>query len=324
MKTIQKRQLHLLNSKGFVFCLIVLLLNDFYFKSHYHNWLTGKLSDFAGLFVFSIFFIAFIPNRKQVILFLTAILFIFWKSEFSDSLINHFNNLHIITIGRVVDYSDYIALIILPVAYYYVNHLKENNLQKIPVVVFSLIALFAMTATSYRKTYTFDKLYSFDFGKEELVNRINKIKNNCTNINLSLNIKNADTIMETLGGRHSVHISGYSNYEDTIYKYKGGERNGIDTIYHIRNAMMDTIYVSDTNMIELNLPVRKYITKSSSGYCDCLPFFIKIKGDNQHSSIYLSDVFISNCMGMFENNEELVEKLELQQAFEAELIDKLK
>jgi hypothetical protein len=322
--TIKKNKLYLLNSKGFVFSLILLILNDFYFKSHYHNWITGKLSDFTGLFVFAIFFIAFFSIRKNIVLILTAILFIFWKSEFSTSIINHFNNLHIITIGRVVDYSDYLALLILPLVYYYVNNFKENRVQKAPVVIFSMIAIFAMTATSYRKSYTYDKLYSFDFGKEELVLRMNKIKSNCQNYSLSLNINNADSIMQVIGGKKAVHISGYSQFDDTMYKYKRGERDGIDTIYHYRNAIVDTIYISDTMAIEINIPVRKYITKSTTGYCDCLPFTVMIKGDKLHSSIYLKDVYISNCMGMFENNDELLEKIELQKAFESELTDKLK
>jgi len=319
-----KRNFQLLHSKGFVFCLILLLLNDFYFKGHWHNWLTGKLSDFTGLFVFSVFFIAFIPNKKQLILIFAALFFIFWKSAYSATLINYLNSFHIITIGRVVDYSDYMALLILPVVNYYINHQKENKLKKIPVILFSMITLFAMTATSYQKSYSYNKLYPFDFGKEELVKRINKIKGICQNISLSYNVKNADSILDINGGKNSVHISGYNQFDDTMFKYKGDKKVGIDTIYHYNNAIVDTIYINETSKIELNIQVRKHITKSESGYCNCLPFSLTIKGDNQHSSILLEDVSISNCMGMFENKEEPIEKSELLKAFESELIDKIK
>ena len=40
-----------LSSPGFLVALAVLLANDLWWKAAYDNWLTGKLSDFAGLFV---------------------------------------------------------------------------------------------------------------------------------------------------------------------------------------------------------------------------------------------------------------------------------
>ena len=50
---------HIFTSYGFNITLAILLLNDFILKDLYGNWLTGKLSDFAGLFVFSLFFSAY-------------------------------------------------------------------------------------------------------------------------------------------------------------------------------------------------------------------------------------------------------------------------
>lgn len=43
------RQSLLLANPVFISSLLLLLLNDFVFKPVYHNWLTGKLSDFCGL-----------------------------------------------------------------------------------------------------------------------------------------------------------------------------------------------------------------------------------------------------------------------------------
>ena len=45
----------MLTSPGFVVGLSLLLLNDLFLKARFHNPLTGKLSDFAGLFVFPLF-----------------------------------------------------------------------------------------------------------------------------------------------------------------------------------------------------------------------------------------------------------------------------
>jgi hypothetical protein len=43
------RKLNILASPGFVISLLLLLLNDFVFKTQFHNQLTGKLSDFDRL-----------------------------------------------------------------------------------------------------------------------------------------------------------------------------------------------------------------------------------------------------------------------------------
>lgn len=53
---------HIFNSYGFNVALAMLLLNDFILKDLYGNWLTGKLSNFAELSVFSLFFIVVFPN----------------------------------------------------------------------------------------------------------------------------------------------------------------------------------------------------------------------------------------------------------------------
>jgi hypothetical protein len=45
----------LLRSPLLLLAVGVLLLNDFVLKVAFHNWLTGKLSDVAGLAAFTIF-----------------------------------------------------------------------------------------------------------------------------------------------------------------------------------------------------------------------------------------------------------------------------
>ena len=48
----------ILISPGFVISLFLLLINDFYLKPELDSSFTGKLSDFAGLFVFTLFWMA--------------------------------------------------------------------------------------------------------------------------------------------------------------------------------------------------------------------------------------------------------------------------
>ncbi|OXA81093.1 hypothetical protein SAMN05444397_109197 [Flavobacterium aquidurense] len=115
----------LFTSIWFIFGLVTLLLNDFVLKEVYGNWLTGKLSDFAGLFIFPLFWTTLFPKYKKKIFILTVIAFVLWKSSYSQILINTWNNIGLWNINRTVDYSDIFALLILPLAYH-IEALKEK------------------------------------------------------------------------------------------------------------------------------------------------------------------------------------------------------
>lgn len=98
--------------------VLILITNDFYFKYRFHNELTGKLSDFAGLFAFPYFLSTIFKRRIKSIYFFTSFLFIWWKTGYSQFLINLANEYGLL-VHRTVDYIDLIALIILPVSYLY-------------------------------------------------------------------------------------------------------------------------------------------------------------------------------------------------------------
>lgn len=133
----------------FLLSLLLLLLNDAFFKHQYHNWLTGKLSDFAGLFAFAVFTIAILPNRKTTILLLISIVFIWWKSPLSEPFIFYVNNQLHFPFHRIVDYSDYIALAILPIACYLRPiHYYPSLSRQIAIGCICFISFSAFTATS--------------------------------------------------------------------------------------------------------------------------------------------------------------------------------
>lgn len=90
-----KRDTSIFQMPIFIISLTLLLLNDFWWKQTFHNFLTGKISDFAGLVVFPLFFTAFLPQFKKSIFLATALLFIFWKSEISESFVLFLNQNHI-------------------------------------------------------------------------------------------------------------------------------------------------------------------------------------------------------------------------------------
>lgn len=144
----------LLTSLGFLLGLLTLLLNDFILKEVYGNWFTGKLSDFAGLFVFSLFWTAGFPKYKNKIFIFTAMAFAYWKSIYSQNLINSWNNSGLFTIYRTVDYTDLLALTVLPLAYH--METVKDKIRTIQITPFIplIICIFAFVATSRPKSNT--------------------------------------------------------------------------------------------------------------------------------------------------------------------------
>ena len=108
-----------LSSPGFLLALAVLLANDLWWKAAFHNWLTGKLSDFAGLFVVVVLAATFRPRDMRGIAIATAAAFTIWKSPLSQPLIEAWNAVGPYRIARVVDCSDLLALAVIPVAVRY-------------------------------------------------------------------------------------------------------------------------------------------------------------------------------------------------------------
>lgn len=170
-----RRNLNLLVSPVFLLGLFLLLLNDFYLKSCFHNALTGKLSDFAGLFIFPLFYVAFFPRLRRSIYIITAALFIFWKSPFSQPLIDNWNQLPLFRMARVVDLSDLAALLVLPLSYAYNARRSHGRAYRFAPLAIALVAVFAFTATQAKKTkIEYGEKYYFDFPRTELFNRINQ------------------------------------------------------------------------------------------------------------------------------------------------------
>lgn len=138
----------------FIISIIVLMVNDLFLKSYYSNFITGKLSDFAGLFAFPYFLSVLFPGKVKYNYIGTAVFFIVWKSEFIQPILSFFQSIGI-GLNRTVDYSDLWALLILPVSYvYWHSTVKDYFTYKINVkpVVLS-ICIFAFIATSFPREY---------------------------------------------------------------------------------------------------------------------------------------------------------------------------
>jgi hypothetical protein len=90
-------------------CLVtlvaILLANDFFLKATFHNDLTGKLSDFAGLAALALFVQLLLPRLAAGAFLGIACAFIWWKSMLSASFIEFANGVLPFSIGRTVDPS---------------------------------------------------------------------------------------------------------------------------------------------------------------------------------------------------------------------------
>ncbi|MFK7772305.1 MAG: hypothetical protein AB8F94_09200 [Saprospiraceae bacterium] len=140
-------RLDLLQSKIFIFSLLLVLVNDFILKYNSPSWLTGKLSDFAGLFVFAVFWMAFFPKKRNTIVWATAIIFTWWKSPLSQPLIEYWNEIVFYSIDRVIDYSDLMALLVLPFAIVFCKSDSVARLRVSPVLT-TLVSFFIFCSTS--------------------------------------------------------------------------------------------------------------------------------------------------------------------------------
>lgn len=189
-----KSQVKILISFYFLLGLFILLLNDFYLKNQFHNDLTGKISDFAGLFIFPIFWTALFPKFKNVIFILTGILFVIWKSSLSQFFIDEWNYFMPFSIDRVVDYSDLIALSILPLSNYFISNCHSDYQIKMNPVFPLILSCFAFMATSQRQYVDINKVYTLDISKDTLQARLNRIDKLNDNEMVAFTCKTQDTI----------------------------------------------------------------------------------------------------------------------------------
>lgn len=162
-----------LRSPCFLLALFLLLVNDLYLKGAFHNALTGKLSDFAGLFVFALFWMTFFPRFQKAVIFSTTLLFILWKSPLSEGFIELWNELSLLPVERVVDMSDLWALSVLPLAHFHESFRQIGELRLSPAVPL-LLSAFAFMATSYRSKVDHRADYGFAYSRDSLLTTLHR------------------------------------------------------------------------------------------------------------------------------------------------------
>ena len=207
------RSLHILGSPGFLIGLSLLLLNDFVFKQRFHNAFTGKLSDFAGLFVFSLFWIAFFPRRRTFICIAIPVLFVFWKSAYAQFLIEGWNRLPLFGIDRTVDYTDLWALLIVPLSYLYCKTAARVYVPRRLIHAIAIVSLFAFTATQFSHKVSFNNKYQFQTSRKELLDRIVRLpKHDVTGMFWRGNVDELEIAFDSCTGTAKINLEKRENY----------------------------------------------------------------------------------------------------------------
>lgn len=167
-------------SPGLIVGLTFLGVNDFFWKSLYHNWFTGKLSDFAGLWSISLLTVAIFKFRHRSVFLFWACSFVFWKSSYSQQFIDNFNGLGFPSIGRVIDLTDFIAITIIPFALIYAaKRIKLPSLnfalifRSLAILSIFSVSIFLITATQFVGDHTCCRGgYEFKMSKTEFLKKL--------------------------------------------------------------------------------------------------------------------------------------------------------
>jgi hypothetical protein len=164
-----------------VACLLILvcilLLNDFLLKDLFHNFLTGKLSDFVGLAALALFVYLLAPHVALPSVVLIGATFVWWKSPLSSGFIDFANSFLPFSIGRVVDPTDLAALIVLPIVVVLAQPERAwapKRAWEWGVAGLSIFA-FAATADTIPTDFRFRAEYSFTIPADSLVARIRRL-----------------------------------------------------------------------------------------------------------------------------------------------------
>ncbi|MFT3935770.1 MAG: hypothetical protein QM726_19235 [Chitinophagaceae bacterium] len=181
----QKNKYYLLNIV-FLCCLLLLIVNDHWLKQSFHNWLTGKLSDIAGIIMLPLLLAYLLPRQQRYSIAIAAVLFIFWKSPYSQAFIDSYNRFSFIPIMRTVDYTDLFVLLLIPIPYFIMQKIDRwpLKLSKLHIAWVLSPTVLALAATSPPPSFYYTRsngnLHCYkcnitvDYNQDEIVEKLKK------------------------------------------------------------------------------------------------------------------------------------------------------
>ncbi|NDV96876.1 hypothetical protein D0T84_18475 [Dysgonomonas sp. 521] len=244
----------------FITGLILLILNDFYLKYKYGNFITGKLSDFAGLLIFPMFFAALVPKLKKYASLITGIGFILWKLPLLTPAIGLINQILPVTIHRVIDYSDYMALLILPLSHYLINTCsnprvpKWGKIRNMSKYALAVTAFCAFCSTSVLRPWTempqgtvfIGESYNIKLPKDSVINSIKQLGYDC-------NFRTWDTTIPDNDSTYQ-HLAGYYQTGNIIRYYS--DSVVLDTLTNVKFQLIE-INPNKTKLTIINVTLNK-------------------------------------------------------------------
>jgi hypothetical protein len=220
-----RSRINLLLHPFFLLSLFLLIANDHWWKHSYPSALTGKISDFAGVFVFAVFLIACFRFKRIYAVMATGILFCFWKSPLSGPFVEFFG------LARVVDYTDLFALFILPLVFYIQPMIMKFSV-KYFMPVLACITFSAIVATSlpynvggYRYPpgrVTVDKELSTKLTEAQIIHKLDSLQIPYTTEMVEyLPVNTRGLMMVTKSGGDTLFsMTAVDDLKDTVLYYK--------------------------------------------------------------------------------------------------------
>lgn len=264
-----RNQTSLLLHPFFLLNLFLLIANDHWWKQEYGNALTGKISDFAGVFIMAVFLVACCRFKKIYAVIFTALFFAWWKSPLSEPFIDALG------LARIIDYSDLIALAVLPVVFF-LQPFRYGKLQpKYAVPFIALITWTAMVATTlpyrfggfrYPEGYvSVDKRWLTKLTVDQFFQKLDSLHIPWKHDSLVyLPVNSYRMMMAVKNGPDSVYqMTPVDKLKDTLLYYEKdmGSHYIIpflalekDTITHIRFRIYDNGKRRVLELIEMNIP----------------------------------------------------------------------
>jgi len=154
-----------ITSWPFVLSLSALLFNDGWLKAAYPGVLSGKLSDVSGIAVVALLLWTLLPRSPGWVYGGLTAAFAWWKSPLSQPFIDAINALAPVTIGRTTDYTDLLALLVMPLCRrvtvrphaYAIPGQHARRILLAPVVGATIFGLMATSVIQTRHEYELRK-----------------------------------------------------------------------------------------------------------------------------------------------------------------------
>jgi hypothetical protein len=331
-KNWSETRLRRLLDPAFVGALALLLLNDHVLKAAFHNFWTGKLSDFAGLYAVAWVGMVLLPSRAAGVAWFLAIGFAFWKSPLVMPLLDAWNGAGIWPLHRVLDYGDWAALLVLPLAKWRSRELRPklvipHPIHKIAEGLVLCLSIFAFCATSYTNDFDYEVKYDFAISPTEVARRLNVINvaDKRNNAPLSLMHHNANEFQQE--GDHRIYLHHNTDTQthcDTIYA-QIDDSIFIDEIRAYQIPNIDSMYVNPDGIFRYDFSLRSELdTSKNTLQCIVVPALLKLEAHGMGSRLHLLHIETHNCEALPAGETKEKPEEYLRKRFEEVVVERLK